>query len=833
MAVRHYRNGAPNGRRRFAVASVLALLALGLATPGCARPKAEGSGAKPVNVTVRLVCNDRGWIEYRLGSGKALKTVEELGREVAALGKRSQPVLLVVDARDSNALSEELSAVREACEAAGGVVLEMPLASERAEALTARAGSRVFNLPVQAVGTRDGALQFLVGDRLMEGDEDALTGALGKAIKEFVARQDGFTLIRVFWRHAPELGLDGDRLRELSLAIDAAAPRLIIVNEMRDWRTEPVESPLAREVVVQVAGPFRSGNRYLHRDRVVDGEEALWGELQRELAGVREGRDNPRACVLRLTFVAEIRKGVTATEEQLAVVRRTFPRDFAGGPFPAAAAPAPAPAEVAAQASGAAAVEVKLVPNRQGRLEYRLDSGKVLASDGELGREVAVLRKLHRVVLVVLGFHHGLVFPEEVAAARSACEAAGGVVAATPPVVADAGTVKARAAGREARMEVKPVGTREGALQIRVDGKLVEGGPETLTAAVRARIAEIEAEEGGFTRIYPAWFPVPELEIDAALTQACKGAIGAAGWQLRSGWWAGTGGSESSFILKRVWIDILAPFKSGSRYALDGRALDGEEALWKALEKELAGFRAEKKNPGDHALDLQFRARVKPGVTATEEQLELVRRTFGSVFDGEPKHLYVHVRAEGVRDGVVQYRVGGDQVLLEGEKALAEYFRPLAARLKPGPGGMPQVRPVLWSTPELDFGERDPELAVRKAAQAAQPGSPEIPPQRKWPRETSEADPLARSVAVTILGPHGPGSRYSCEGRTFDGEEALRAGLAALLEAHRAGKDEPGRYTLRVDIRVEVKPGVTATREQIELARKTVEDSGVTEPGEK
>ncbi len=88
------------------------------------------------------------------------------------------------------------------------------------------------------------------------------------------------------------------------------------------------------------------------------------------------------------------------------------------------------------------------------------------------------------------------------------------------------------------------------------------------------------------------------------------------------------------------------------------------------------------------------------------------------------------------------------------------------------------------------------------------------------------AEPI-KKVVVNVVGPSAEGNRYLLDGQPADGEAALKAALAKALADHRSGRKKPELYTLKVALKVEVKPGVTATEEQIALAHRTIEAAGV------
>jgi len=83
------------------------------------------------------------------------------------------------------------------------------------------------------------------------------------------------------------------------------------------------------------------------------------------------------------------------------------------------------------------------------------------------------------------------------------------------------------------------------------------------------------------------------------------------------------------------------------------------------------------------------------------------------------------------------------------------------------------------------------------------------------------AEPEKR-VQINITGFCADGNCYRLEGQSVEGEVALKVALVKALAEHRVGRKRPEIYTLKLSLKVEVKPGVTATEEQISLARETI-----------
>ncbi|HOX06380.1 MAG TPA: hypothetical protein PK280_08265 [Planctomycetota bacterium] len=71
---------------------------------------------------------------------------------------------------------------------------------------------------------------------------------------------------------------------------------------------------------------------------------------------------------------------------------------------------------------------------------------------------------------------------------------------------------------------------------------------------------------------------------------------------------------------------------------------------------------------------------------------------------------------------------------------------------------------------------------------------------------------------------------YLLDGRPVEREDVPKVTLGKALADWRAGKEDSGCYTLQAELWVEAKIGVTATEEQIALARETIKAAGVNKP---
>jgi hypothetical protein len=277
-------------------------------------------------------------------------------------------------------------------------------------------------------------------------------------------------------------------------------------------------------------------------------------------------------------------------------------------------------------------VTVKLEVNERGRLRYRVGSKTLVDSEDELRKALAE-RIEDRGSLSVMLTTEPLsgVTKKELAAAKAACLAAGAKIDSVDDsaMLPREMVAAVRSGKRKADLKVRAVGVRDGKLQFRVDGKLVEGNA-ALTTAVRKRIVEIEREKGGFTCISPTITHVSELVVTGEQWGAVSKAVFAAGDQMFGSFGYRDGGGRISNVLKRITVYIVAQHGEENRYKCGSRTLDGEKAATDALRAELAEWRKGRKAPEIYFLDVSLRVEVKPGVTATEKQIELAHKTLNS-----------------------------------------------------------------------------------------------------------------------------------------------------------------------------------------------------------
>jgi hypothetical protein len=186
----------------------------------------------------------------------------------------------------------------------------------------------------------------------------------------------------------------------------------------------------------------------------------------------------------------------------------------------------------------------------------------------------------------------------------------------------------------------------------------------------------------------------------------------------------------------------------------------------------------------------------------------------------------IRIEAVGVRDGVLQYRIGKDAGLIAGEAELTEAVRARIFEFRKADAGLIAVSPSFFPATELVIPD-ERRTTIEKAVQAA---GPEVGPLFGYRDGGGRKN--SRRVQVYVTGPLGAGNRYLFNGQTLDGEKALADALLKELAAFRAGKEGAlaQMATLYVELRVEVKPGITVSEEQLSVARRTVEASGVEKP---
>jgi HEAT repeat protein len=270
---------------------------------------------------------------------------------------------------------------------------------------------------------------------------------------------------------------------------------------------------------------------------------------------------------------------------------------------------------------------------------YRIGVKPPLAGKDALQREVArkVARRGELSVQIEPFTSFEPIFLYELDAARSACEAAGAKVLSVPELIAQELAAFCRADDREAQIALRAVGVHDGAMQFRVDDRLV-GEHEALVDVLRTRIAEIEKDKGGFTLISLRFSAASELsigptgtdDIEHTAKKNCPQVWHFFRRTARWGWYYRTVVDSDGHPIpaeKHVDVFIISPCGGGNLYQMNGQRIEGEAALTAALGRELAEFRTGKEGPERFTLSVSLKAEVKPGITATEEQLELARKT--------------------------------------------------------------------------------------------------------------------------------------------------------------------------------------------------------------
>jgi HEAT repeat protein len=228
------------------------------------------------------------------------------------------------------------------------------------------------------------------------------------------------------------------------------------------------------------------------------------------------------------------------------------------------------------------------------------------------------------------------IFQRELDAAKAACETADARVGELPELLSKDLVILLRTEARSAELTLRIVGVRDGVLQFRLDDRFAEG-QDALLRVLSQRIGEVEKEKGGPTAISVAIKDAPELKVLDAQWKAIRLALEEAEPYLTDGWYMsgvfgkrrtvpGPDGKPIPADLP-VEVRILGPGDGGNRYQIDGRTFEGEAAFSVELKRRLAEFRSGKDGPGRFALSVRLRVEVGPGVTVTEEQLTLARKT--------------------------------------------------------------------------------------------------------------------------------------------------------------------------------------------------------------
>lgn len=320
----------------------------------------------------------------------------------------------------------------------------------------------------------------------------------------------------------------------------------------------------------------------------------------------------------------------------------------------------------------------------KGKTKYLLGT-RLLEGEAELAAAVKPLvtgKKVGEICLVFETVDFAHITEKELAAAKASVEAAGAKVEKLPelPKIDPVLRGYMRSEGRHANVDVKGVGVRDGVLQFRVGDKLVEG-EVALTEALRQRIAEIEKEKGGFTLITPGWNAAPELEIAPAQTEAVWKAIKSAVVDPEGFFGYRDGGGRRKVVSRRSWsfpvvtfakVNIIAPAEAGNRYMLGDQTLDGEKTLTAALGKILADSHKGQEKAEGYFLSIKLAVEVKPGITATEEQIERARATIKSTRLEAPPMKYVFINSTATDKYAIEKDViDGDTALIAKVKELA------------------------------------------------------------------------------------------------------------------------------------------------------------------
>jgi hypothetical protein len=309
---------------------------------------------------------------------------------------------------------------------------------------------------------------------------------------------------------------------------------------------------------------------------------------------------------------------------------------------------------------------------------------------------------------------------EKLDAAKMACEAAGATVAPMPPLRGTREEMRVASGDRKAGFRLRVVGVRDGVLQYRLadDGPPVEG-EAALTAAFRKVLDEEEQRQGGFLLASSQCDVTPGLALSSEQRSATFAAMRAAGPEVGS---MGSFGGDLTVgrFEKVVEVRITGPRADGNRYLFEGQALEGEAALAAALQKALADHRAGKEQPALYALRVRLQIEAKPGITATEEQIALARKTIAASGVGQsarPTIVPVPVEIVGIRDGVLRFKLGDREV--EGEAAFIVALRAKIAALAKEAGQPVLVHLELSTTPGVGVPQERQD-AAEKALRAVQ-----------------------------------------------------------------------------------------------------------------
>ena len=286
-------------------------------------------------------------------------------------------------------------------------------------------------------------------------------------------------------------------------------------------------------------------------------------------------------------------------------------------------------------------------------IRYSLDKGPWVAGEEGLYELVSkkVMRRGELQVRLSLFIEYDFILRREMEAAASVCMSAGAMVCEMPKLdeFQQGLAAYARTGGRSATLLLRTVGVRNGLIQFRLNDRLAEG-EDGLVQALREFSERTEEEKGGPTAIDVNVGHVPEVELSEAHWLAIWQRVREAGPYFAAGWRDGGGrklrtvpGPDGKPIRTDLSVEVrvLGPFQGGSRYEIEGATFDGEAALSAELRRRLAVFRADKEGPGRFTLSVRLRVEIGPGVTVTEDQLELARKTVADSGVGKPE-------AEGV-----------------------------------------------------------------------------------------------------------------------------------------------------------------------------------------
>ncbi len=438
---------------------------------------------------------------------------------------------------------------------------------------------------------------------------------------------------------------------------------------------EPEITVTAERTLVVFLKVNKAGDTEYELDKVTcRGEAALVGILKKRMEELKKVADCVSVRLVVLEFANLTKDTVKAAEKAC--------RD-AGGEV----ATAPMGRLRKGERAVIDAIHTVWMGTDQGKVKYLLGA-QLLEGEAELAAAIKPLvekSKLGDVYIAIESTDFTNLTDKELAAAKAACVAAGAKVEKLPDLPKIDPTVRSymRAEGRHADIAVKGVGVRDGILQFRVDDRLVEG-EAALARVLQQRIREIEKEKGGFTLITPGWQKVPELEVSPGQEEAVWSAIESATPNTAGFFGFRDGGGRKVILGKRsrgwtfpvvtfVRVTIVAPVEDGNRYLLGERTVDGERALTVALENVFADSHKGQENTEGYFLSIKLAVEAKPGITATEGQIERARVTVNAVRREPPPLQYVRIAMSAAG----KYAVDRDAI--DGDAALIAKIKDLAA----------------------------------------------------------------------------------------------------------------------------------------------------------